>query len=536
MTDGQTFANPIIPGFHPDPSICRVGDDFFLVTSSFEYFPGIPIFTSRDLVSWRSLGHVLTRPSQLDLTRAPASGGIFAPTIRHHEGRFYVTATNVSDRGHFIVHAEDPAGPWSDPVWVDQNGIDPSLFFEDGLAYFTSNVEPDPGGPHVVAPDFRRGIQQSVVDPSSGEVLVPPRFVWEGTGGRYPEAPHLFRRGEHYYLVIAEGGTEYGHMVTVGRSRDPWGPFVASPHGPVVSHRSVANPLQAVGHGDLVQLPDGDWWMVCLGVRPVGQWPRHHLGRETLLAPVRWTDDGWPVVGEHGVVDVEQPRPQLPADPARATDPHDDFDSATLRPEWAFVRRQLAAETLHARPGWLTLAPDSELDSTFPAFVGRRQQHFDFVAEARLVLDPRRDGDEAGVAVRMNETHFHAVCLRQEQGRTSVVVRTRIGRQEMASVLGSVDEGDVVLGVEADADSYVFTVRDRSGHVLRTPPLEVKVLSAEVAGGFTGVFVGMYAATPNPGAGFTASFDWFTYRPSSEAPTDASSSAPSAVCAEPATA
>lgn len=533
---GPTFANPVIPGFHPDPSICRVGDDFFLVTSSFEYFPGIPIFTSRDLVSWRPLGHVLTRPSQLDLTRAPASGGIFAPTIRHHDGRFWVTATNVSDRGHFIVHAEDPAGPWSEPVWVDQNGIDPSLFFEDGTAYFTSNVEPDPGaGPHVAAPDFRRGIQQSVVDPSTGELLVPPRFLWEGTGGRYPEAPHLFRRDDYYYLVIAEGGTEYGHMVTVGRSRDPWGPFVASPHGPVVSHRSVANPLQAVGHGDLVQLPDGDWWMVCLGVRPVGQWPRHHLGRETLLAPVRWTDDGWPIVGEHGVVDVVQARPDLPADPAPDADPRDDFDSPTLRPEWAFVRRPLAADVLHARPGWLTLSPDSELHSELPAFVGRRQQHFDFVAGTRLALDQARDGDEAGIAVRMNETHFHAVCLRSDRGTTSVVVRTRIGRLEMTSVVGSIDGTEAVLGVEGDADSYVFTVRNRAGHVLRTEPLEAKVLSAEVAGGFTGVFVGMYAATTRPGEGFTAAFDWFTYEPRCEA-VPATASDPSVVSAVPATA
>ncbi len=182
MTEVRTFTNPVIPGFHPDPSICRVGGEYFLVTSSFEYFPGLPIFTSRDLVSWQPLGHVLDRESQLDLTRAPASGGIFAPTIRHHDGRFYVTATNVSDRGHFIVHAEDPAGPWSDPVWVDQNGIDPSLFFDEGHVYFTSNIEPDPAGPHVADPHFERGIQQSLVDPLTGAVLQEPRFIWGGTG------------------------------------------------------------------------------------------------------------------------------------------------------------------------------------------------------------------------------------------------------------------------------------------------------------------------------------------------------------------
>jgi alpha-N-arabinofuranosidase len=513
MTEPELFTNPVIPGFHPDPSICRVGDEFFLVTSSFEYFPGIPIFRSTDLVTWEPLGHVLTRESQLDLSAAPTSGGIFAPTIRHHDGRFFVTATNVSDRGHFIVHAEDPAGPWSDPVWVAQDGIDPSLFFEDGRVYFTSNVEPDPGGPHLLAPTFRRGIQQSLVNPMTGEVLEGPRFVWEGTGGRYPEAPHLFRRGDYYYLVIAEGGTEYGHMVTVGRSRSPWGPFVASPHGPVASHRSVASPLQAVGHGDLVSLPDGSWWMVCLGVRPVGQWPRHHLGRETLLAPVRWTEDGWPLVGERGVVELVQPRPPLPPAPALSAAVRDDFDASSLAPEWTFVRRPMDPGALHRRPGWLTLAPESGLHSTFPCFVGRRQQHFEFRSATRVVLDPRRDGDEAGLAVRMNESHVHAVCLRRAGDATAVVVHTRVGRLEMSTVIGEIPGLEAVLGVEGDVDSYVFTADDGAGTVLRSAPLEAKLLSAEVAGGFTGVFVGMYAATQHPGAGFSASFDWFDYHP-----------------------
>lgn len=513
MTAAQTFVNPVIPGFHPDPSICRVGDRFYLVTSSFEYFPGIPIFTSTDLVSWSPLGHVLTRPSQLDLTRAPASGGIFAPTIRYHDGHFFVTATNVSDRGHFIVHALDAAGPWSEPVWVDQNGIDPSLFFEDGLVYFTSNVEPDPSGAHVAEPDFERGIQQSVVDPFSGEVLVEPRFIWAGTGGRYPEAPHLFRRRSFYYLVISEGGTEYGHMVTVGRSASPWGPFMPSPYGPMVSHRSTTSPLQAVGHADLVTLPDDEWWLVCLGVRPVGQWPRHHLGRETLLAPVRWTDDGWPAVGENGVVATVQTRPALPPAPPQPETFRDDFESASLRPEWTFVRRPMPIDLLQHRPGWLTLVPDAALDTHFPCFVGRRQQHYEFTAETRLVLDARADGDEAGIAVRMNETHFHAVCLRRAGATTEVVVRSRVGRLDVVSVLGVVEGREAVLSVSGEADSYVFTVVDDAGHVLRTEPLEAKFLSAEIAGGFTGVLVGMYAATSGPTAGTSASFDCFGYRP-----------------------
>ncbi|GEN81597.1 glycoside hydrolase family 43 protein [Actinotalea fermentans] len=517
MTEVRTFTNPVIPGFHPDPSICRVGGEYFLVTSSFEYFPGLPIFTSRDLVSWQPLGHVLDRESQLDLTRAPASGGIFAPTIRHHDGRFYVTATNVSDRGHFIVHAEDPAGPWSDPVWVDQNGIDPSLFFDEGHVYFTSNIEPDPAGPHVADPHFERGIQQSLVDPLTGAVLQEPRFIWGGTGGRYPEAPHLFRRGSFYYLVISEGGTEYGHMVTVGRSTSPWGPFAASPHGPIVSHRSIVSPFQAVGHADLVTLPNGDWWMVCLGVRPVGQWPRHLLGRETLLAAVRWTPDGWPIVGERAVIEVDQTRPALPAAPPPRHVVRDDFDAATLGPEWAFVRRPMAPEAILARPGWLTLSPRTGLAERFPCFVGRRQQHYDFVAETRLVLDAREDGDEAGIAVRMNEEHFYALGLRRAGAAMEAVLRTRLGRLDITSVVGVVEGPDVVISVEGSADSYTFSVSDSSGRVARTQPRDAKFLSAEFAGGFTGVFVGMYAATSSAGSGTVARFDWFDYRPAPRA-------------------
>ncbi len=513
MSTPATFENPVIPGFYPDPSICRVGDRFYLVTSSFEYFPGIPVFTSTDLVAWTPLGHVLTRQSQLDLTAAPASGGIFAPTIRHHAGRFYVTGTNVSDRGHFIVHADDPSGPWSDPLWVNQNGIDPSLFFDEGNVYFTSNIEPDPSGPHVADPHFERGIQQSLVDLSTGALLSEPRFIWRGTGGRYPEAPHLFRRGPYYYLVISEGGTEYGHMATVGRSTSPWGPFEPSPHGPLASHRSIASPFQAVGHADLVTLPNGDWWMVCLGVRPIGQWPRHTLGRETFLAPVHWTADGWPLAGERGVVRAVETRPDLPPAPARPYPERDDFDAAVLRPEWTFVRRPLPSESLHARPGWLTLSPETAGPADrFPCFVGRRQQHYDFVAQTRLVLDAH-DGDEAGIAVRMNEEHFYALCVRRSGASLEAVLRTRLGRLDLTSVVGLVDGPDVVLGVEGSPDSYVFTVSDGSGRAVRTQPLDAKFLSTEFAGGFTGVFVGMYAGTPTPGSAGTASFDWFDYRP-----------------------
>jgi xylan 1,4-beta-xylosidase len=204
------YANPIIPGFYPDPSVCRVGDDYYLVTSSFEYFPGVPVFHSRDLLHWRQIGHCLTRDSQLPLLSVRSSGGIYAPTIRHHNGRFYMVTTNVNGGGNFYVFTDDPAGEWSEPVFVEQGGIDPSLFFDDdGTVYFTSTGD--------------NGIYQSILNIQTGKRLSEIRHLWTGTGGRYPEAPHLYRINGRYYLMMAEGGTEYGHMETIARGDSPWG-------------------------------------------------------------------------------------------------------------------------------------------------------------------------------------------------------------------------------------------------------------------------------------------------------------------------
>ncbi len=253
--------------------------------------------------------------------------------------------------------------------------------------------------------------------------------------------------------------------------------------------------------------------MVCLGVRPVGQWPRHLLGRETLLTAVRWTADDWPVVGERGVIAPVQPRPALPVAEHQLSPERDDFDEPRLGAEWAFVRRPLDPRVIHARPGWLTLTPASRLDERLPCFVGRRQQHYDFIAETRLVLNPSGDGDEGGIAVRMNEDHFYSWCLRSAGASTQVVLTVRLGRLHFTSVVGTVDGLDATLSVQGDAESYVFTATDPTGRVVRSDPLETKFLSPEVAGGFTGVFLGVYAATSAPGRGAEASFDWFDYRP-----------------------
>jgi xylan 1,4-beta-xylosidase len=506
------YTNPVIPGSCSDPSICRVGDRYYLVTSSFEYFPGIPLFESEDLVSWRHVGHVLDRASQLDLTAAPASGGLFAPTIRHDEGTFYVTCTNVSAGGHFIVHSADPPTGWSDPVWVDQDGIDPSLYFEDGVAYLCSNVEPDPGEVHEAVPTFKRGIQMSIVNPLSGEILAPPRYVWSGTGGRFPEGPHIFKRNDYYYLVIAEGGTEYGHMATVARAREIWGPYDKSPHGPMIDHRSKASPFQAVGHADLVVTPDGDWWAVCLGIRPLTVWPYHVIGRETLLAPVSWTEDGWPLVGHAGVIAETERRPHgLPMTTLDIETGHDDFTEPRLRPQWVFVRQPLdESNLLGSHPGALTLRPQgTPLDGLSPSFVGRRQQHQRFGASVGVLLENPDEHFEAGLMVRMNETHYYAIGLRASKTGGEIVLRQRFAHINLETVLGTHDEGRARLSVHGDTSHYWFTV-GRGNMQLTSSKLDVRMISTEIAGGFTGVLIGMYSTSLADSSG-SARFEKFQY-------------------------
>ncbi|HEY6476981.1 MAG TPA: family 43 glycosylhydrolase, partial [Polyangia bacterium] len=361
------YQNPVLPGVHPDPSVVRVGEWFYLVNSSFEFFPGVPIHRSRDLVHWEPLGYVLTRDSQLPLGTAGPSGGIFAPTIRHHAGTFYMITTNVSHGGTFFVTAKDAAGPWSDPVWlnVPGGGIDPSLLFDDdGKVYLTSTGS---------AP----GIYASQIDVASGKLLTQPRIVWKGTGGRYPEGPHLYKIGGRYYLMISEGGTEYGHMVTIARSSSPWGPFEPCPRNPILTHRDtpLSQPIQATGHADLVEDGEGHWWMVFLGIRPQGGYYWHHLGRETFLAPVSWDAQGWPVVNEGKPIALDMRVQGLPAAPTAAPPARDAFDAAALGPAWAFLRNPVRASySTVERRGWLTLHPTAvgldQEKGTSPTFVG----------------------------------------------------------------------------------------------------------------------------------------------------------------------
>ncbi len=498
------FKNPVIPGFHPDPSACRVGEDYYLVTSSFGYFPGVPIFRSKDLVHWRQIGYCLTRESQLPLEKAGSSGGIYAPAIRHHDAAFYMASTNITAGGNFYVRAEDPSGEWSEPVWVEQGGIDPSLFFDDdGRAYFTSTGE--------------GCIVQSEIDIKSGRLLTKAREVWRGTGGSYPEGPHLYKINGMYYLMIAEGGTEYGHMETIARSKSPWGPFEGCPWNPILTHRSTSSPIQATGHADLVRAHDGSWWMVFLGIRPNGHPYCHHLGRETFLAPVKWTDDGWPVAGDGGMVYPETEADCLPLHPWEKESARDDFDSPVPGLQWNFLRNpRRDCWSLSDRPGWLklTCTEVSLNDLASPAFLGRRQEHFDCSVTALLDFSPKYDGEEAGLTVMMNERHHYELAVTLAKGTRRVVVRRRVGDLSVMPACEKIGGDKVRLRIEADRDTYRFSYSPDGRGFKEIARAQTRYLSSEVAGGWTGVYLGMYAAAGSGAkSGSPAYFDWFDYIP-----------------------
>ncbi|MDN0198904.1 glycoside hydrolase family 43 protein [Streptomyces sp. S.PNR 29] len=493
-----TAATPVIPGFHPDPSVCRVGEDYYLVCSSFEYFPGIPVFHSRDLVNWTQIGNALDRPGQLDLpVDTPSSGGIYAPTLRHHDGRFWLAVFNVAPGGGTLLFTTtDPAGPWSDPVRVPGvTGIDPDLVWdEDGTCWCTT-----------------AGIAQVRIDPRTGETLGTPHPVWSGTPGTAaPEGPHLYRIGDYWYLMISEGGTERGHGVSIARGPSPAGPFEPCPANPILTHRSTDRPVQNTGHADLVQAADGSWWMVLLGVRPQGGTPGWHiLGRETFLAPVTW-EDGWPVVGEVG---GELPRSPGLEVPAPAAGGRDDFEPGGLAPYWISLRdRPAECVTTKERDSWLTLrARGGSLDEPDVIFVGRRQQHLAF--QARSLVDPSEG--RGGLAVRLDERHHYSVEAGPD-GRITVIAR--IGSLRSVAAELTLPTQLLVLTVRTGPapephdsrtgpDSLVFGIETADGTVNELASLDGRYLSTEVAGGFTGRVVGLYAA-----AG-TVHADWFEYLP-----------------------
>ncbi len=491
------YTNPILPGFRPDPSICRVGKDFYLVNSSFEYFPAIPLYHSTDLVHWEQIGHVLTRTEQIDLPKgAPNCLGIYAPTIRYSNGTFYCIVTNVQGNGNFFVYTNDIYGEWSQLVQLDFTGIDPSLFFDDdGRVYYSGTDE---------------GIYLCEMDISTGKAIGERHYVWGGSGANNPEGPHLYKINGKYYLMIAEGGTELGHMVTIARSNSVFGEYEPCPWNPILTNRGTGLPIKAVGHADLVDDAKGNWWAVCLGNRPLAYPFRHSLGRETMLVPFTW-EDGWPRFGAGGHVleEVEAPAAGLTIVTGRyvpGNNTYDDFSGETLPPYWNFIYRPIEGMTERTESGLLLHGNEFTISDDEPkAILLRRQEHFDFRAETELSLLGEEDG-EAGLTIYMNNRHHYDAALVRRGGQDRVILRRQIGSLKAVEREIPLEGRAATLRLEGNREWLHFTYSTNGAEFKDLGGGEASYLTTEVGGCFTGNYVGIYASDT------TAQFRFFRYQ------------------------
>jgi len=510
LPDGH-FRNPILAGFHSDPSIVAARGRFYLVHSTFTYFPGIPVFESEDLVHWTQVGNAIHRPEQLDFDGLGLSRGVFAPAIEYHDGTFYVVNTAVDSGGNFIVTATDPAGPWSDPAWLPGiGGIDPSLFFDDdGRAYILNNDEPS--GPARY--DGHRAIWLQQIDIATKQPFGPRTVLVDG--GVKPEenpiwieGPHIYKVGGWYVLSNAEGGTGPQHSQVVLRSRDVRGPYVPYEGNPILTQRALAPerdlPITNAGHADLVEGPDGSWWAVFLASRNYAV--RHYnTGRETFLLPVTW-NDGWPtILPTDEAIPYVLPAPSWmtrPADQAPLSGNftwRDEFDASQLDKAWMFVRvpKQDWAD-LATHPGRLAIQPLREgLDTRQnPSFLARRQQHLVFEASTALALPTT--GVAAGLAAFQSGNHWYFLGVRRDaRDGTEVFVERASGEGQPSEVIAARaagaadelrlkitgDEGRISFAWATGDDDWQWLLQDADG----------TILSTDHAGGFVGATLGPYA-------------------------------------------
>ncbi len=514
MKHVKQIVNPVLAGFYPDPSICRVDDDFYMVTSSFSFFPGVPVFHSRDLIHWEQLGHVLSRPEQLPTNMRKISGGIYAPTLRYHDGVFYMITTNVDYGGDIVCTATDPAGPWSNPVVVEHApGIDPSLFFDDdGQCWMCGN-------------DWSRGYAVIWVAPFDVKTLSlagERTDLWRGAmhDAWAPEAPHIYRKDGWYYLMIAEGGTEFFHSVTIARSKNITGKYVGYRGNPILTHRHLGQmyPISNTGHADLVQLKDGSWYMVMLASRPYGGY-HLNLGRETFITPVDFSGD-WPVVNPGmGHVDFACPAPDLPEHVFPQEDP-DDFRAmcwnylGTPAPDGDPVKVE-SGNRLGIRCTRAPLIPSSpnegvEITGRALGFYGRRQQHMVCQAQVKAVL-PEGPGTSCGLVVLQHDFASLRLEMAWRDGQ-SVVRAVRAFRQGkegewVQQVLAEQVCGqEEVLTLCAQEQEWTLSVGER---VVATA--NGGFMGSESCGGFVGAYLGMFASGNGEERQDYAYFEDFTY-------------------------
>ncbi len=505
--------NPILPGFRPDPSICRVGEDYYLVTSSFAYFPGVPIYHSRDLAHWEQIGSVLDRESQLPLKGCGHSEGIFAPTIRYHEGKYYMITTNISAGGNFVVTADRPEGPWSEPYFLgpEAQGIDPSLFFDtDGTCYYIG-TRPNQKGVRYNG-DWEIWVQK--LDLNTMKLTGESHKIWKGAmhHGIWPEGPHLYKKGNYYYLVHAEGGTGMEHAVCTARSKSIFGKYEGSPCNPIFSHRHLGAmyPVVMAGHGDLVDDGKGNWYIVMLATRRVEGYG--NTGRDTFLAKVEWEND-WPVINK-GIGKLEekvelQDKPQY---------------MMAEECSWHFYRDNLPVSfltlrgagtgvySLKERNGALRLftSPYKLTDKDTPAYVCTRQKRYHFCVDTVVDFQSENKAEEAGIAIVCDESNHIRLVKRYHDKTPNITLISCFKGKETVLAKQQILEGILELRLISHGLYADFYCRTKEEWSLVASHIDMRKLSTEEAGGFTGCTIGMYASANGEKTENYADFVYFS--------------------------
>jgi len=524
-----TIVNPILTGFYPDPSVIQVGTDYYLVNSTFSYFPGIPVFHSKDLKNWKQIGNVIHRPSQMDFMGEQLTRGLFAPAISYHNGTYYVTCTDIDHDGNFVVTAKNPAGPWSDPVRVPQvRGIDPSMFFdEDNKAYIIYNS--DPPKRKSLYPGHRT-IRIYEIDPATLKVIGEEKQLVNGGVdlSKKPvwiEAPHIMKRNGWYYLYAAEGGTSVNHTEVVFRSKSVWGPFVPYENNPILTQRGLPDdrkdPITSAGHAQFVDGPDGKTYAIFLAVRPY-EGNFYNTGRETFIAPVEWKND-WPIINPDSkeikyeyTVNYEEVK-QKDALPQAGNFEYTLTFEKTLDPALLFMRTIDSSSFSLSKKSGLTmkLKPETILEKGNPSFIGKRQQHLYCTTEVEIDFSPKSEKEKAGLTIFQDESHFYFISKSVENGKPVIQLFKSGADKKSMELLAGMPVTDVSkpvkLRITAEGDSYSFHFSKGSTWQLLKDKVDAKFLSTQVAGGFIGCLFGMYATSSGEATTNSASFKYLKY-------------------------
>ncbi|OZI08102.1 glycoside hydrolase 43 family protein [Siphonobacter sp. BAB-5385] len=525
-----TLVNPILSGFYPDPSIVQVDKDYYLINSTFSYFPGIPVFHSKDLKNWKQIGNVIDRPSQMDFMGERLTRGLFAPAISYHKGTYYVTCTDIDHDGNFVVTAKNPAGPWSNPVRIPQvRGIDPSLYFDDNdKAYILYNSDapdnkPQYSGHRTIRMyefDYQNlkvvGEEKQLVN---GGVDISKKPVWI-------EGPHILKRNNWYYLYAAEGGTSVNHSEVVFRSKSVWGPYIPYEHNPILTQKGLPedrkNPVTSAGHAQFVEGPDGKTYSIFLAVRPY-EGDFYNTGRETFIAPVEWKED-WPIINpDHKEIQYSYPVNYAESKPKDLLPQSGNFGytmtfEKSLDPSLLFMRTvDPGSYTLSKKQGLtLKLKPETCMEMGNPSFVGKRQQHLFSTAETELSFSPKAEYEKAGLVILQDEHHFYFLSKGQKDGKPVIQLFKSVPREKSMELVTeaplntTADKVNLRIASQGDSYSFSYTTDGKNWQVLKDK-MDGKFLSTKVAGGFIGCVYGMYATSSGESSSNTASFRYLKY-------------------------